>query len=498
MKTAYAYARFSSDNQREESIEAQFFEIKRYAQDEGILIEKYFSDEAVSGRTTNRPEFLKMLSEIYENGNIDYIIVHKVDRFSRDKYQSAIIKEKLSRRGVRVLYAAQKLSDTPEGGLMESILEGFAEYYSNNLSAETKKGLYTNARKAKFNGGTIPFGFDVDEEKNYILNDYEAVAVKLIFELYLQGFSQQKIADEINKRGYKTRHNKDFTDYSVKNIITNPKYAGIYRYGKTEYSYSTSGKRTIKIKRDPEKIITLEDAIPKIVSKETFERVQKMIKNRANLRRPGQKVTYALKGKIICSCCGTPMTGSTNGKNIRYSYYRCKKCGNRIKRDPLENYILKVAKAYMIKNSDKLIELIEKEVKKLIDTKDTDKTALKKRYDQIEREENNCVEYIMQMGANEKIKEKLEELSKEKQEIEKSLTVELDPINLSKEIRIWLNKIKHEEADTVVSKKELIQLMVNRVEVGEDEVKIFFKFCPPDLTTPAYAGSIFLLLYIQS
>lgn len=116
MKTAFAYARFSSDNQREESIEAQFYEINRFAQDEGILIEKYFSDEAISGRTVVRPQFQEMLSEIYDGKKVDYIIVHKVDRFSRDKYQSAIIKEKLSRRGVRVLYAAQKLSDTPEGG----------------------------------------------------------------------------------------------------------------------------------------------------------------------------------------------------------------------------------------------------------------------------------------------------------------------------------------------------------------------------------------------
>ncbi len=96
MKTAFAYARFSSDNQREESIEAQFYEINKFAQEEGILIEKYFSDEAISGRTVVRPQFQEMLSEIYDGKKIDYIIVHKVDRFSRDKYQSAIIKEKLT------------------------------------------------------------------------------------------------------------------------------------------------------------------------------------------------------------------------------------------------------------------------------------------------------------------------------------------------------------------------------------------------------------------
>lgn len=483
MKTAYAYARFSSDNQREESIEAQFYDIKKYAESEGILIKKYFSDEAISGRTANRPDFQTMLDKIYKEGNVDYIIVHKVDRFSRDKYQSAIIKEKLSRRGVRVLYAAQRIADTPEGGLMESILEGFADYYSKNLSVETKKGLYTNARKAQFNGGLIPFGFDVDEDKHYVVNDYEAVAVRLIFELYLSGMSQSKVADEINHRGYKTRMNRKFTDYSIKNILVNPKYAGIYQYGKLRFGYGPTGKRTVKSEREDEDIVQIEDAIPAIVEREVFEKVQKMIKNRSNYRRPGQRTTYALKGKIICSCCGGNLTGYT-GSNLKHSYYRCKKCGNRIRRQPLENYILTVAKSYMLKNEDKLVKLIEKEVGKLIDTKDADKVALKKRLDQIEREENNCIDFITQMGASEKLKEKLDALGIEKKEIEEKLNLDLNPINFSKEIRIWMRKIKDEEADTVLSKKEIIQLMVDFVEVGEEEVKIHFNFCPPNSSTP--------------
>ena len=123
MKTAVAYTRYSSDNQREESIEAQLYDIKKYAQSEGIAIMDYYSDEATSGLSTNRPGFKQMIDDVITKGGIDYVIVHKVDRFSRDKYQSAIYKEKLSRRGIKVLYAAQKLADTPEGGLMESILE---------------------------------------------------------------------------------------------------------------------------------------------------------------------------------------------------------------------------------------------------------------------------------------------------------------------------------------------------------------------------------------
>ena len=490
MKTAFAYARFSSDNQREESIEAQFYEINKFAQEEGILIEKYFSDEAISGRTVVRPQFQEMLSEIYDGKKVDYIIVHKVDRFSRDKYQSAIIKEKLSRRGVRVLYAAQKLSDTPEGDLMESILEGFAQYYSKNLAQETKKGLYTNARSAKFNGGIVPFGFKLDDDNFYIINEYEAVAVRLMYELYLSGGNMSKIARSINDKGYTTRYNKPFTSDSIRRILTNPKNAGIYQYGLLETSYASTGKRTMKATRNDEDIVTIEDAIPAIVDKDIFERVNEMIKRRANYRRPKQKVDYALKGKIFCSC-GKPMVGNTFGPaNKKYSYYKCKECGVTVKREPLENYILNVGRKYMLSKSDRLIELIEEEVGKLMDTQDTDRQALKKRLDQIDREESNCINFITQMGANEKIKEKLEELSKEKKEIEASLKIELDPINLTKEVRMWIRKIKNEEDNTSLSKRDIIQLLVDRVVVDKESIKIYFNFCPPNKTTPACAGTL--------
>lgn len=490
MKTAFAYARFSSGKQREESVEAQFYDINRFAQDEGILIEKYFSDEAISGRTMIRDEFQEMLNEVYNGADINYIIVHKVDRFARNTYEAAIIKEKLSRRGVRVLYAAQRISATPEGELMENILEGFAEYYSKNLAQETKKGLYLNARRAQFNGGIVPFGFKLDENNYYLINEYEAVAVKLMYELYLTGGNMSEIARVINNKGYLTRYSKPFTSDSVRRILTNPKNAGIYRYGLVEAAYSSTGKRTRKTTRSEEEIVTIEDAIPAIVDKDMFERVNEMIKRRANYRRPKQKVDYALKGKIFCSC-GKPMVGNTFGPaNKRYSYYKCKECGVTVRREPLENYILNIGRKYILSKSDRLIELIEEEVGKLMDTQDTDRQALKRRLDQIEREESNCISFITQMGANEKIKEKLEELDKEKKEIEASLKIELDPINLTKEVRMWIRKIKNEEDNTSLSKRDIIQLLVDKVVVDKESVKIYFNFCPPNMTTPACAGTL--------
>lgn len=486
MKTAVAYARFSSDNQREESIEAQFYEIKKYAQDEGIAIMAYYSDEATSGLSAARPEFNRMINDL-EKGGIDYVIVHKVDRFSRDKYQSAIYKEKLARRGVRVLYAAQRLSDTPEGGLMESILEGFAQYYSDNLSQETKKGLYTNARKALYNGGVVPLGFSIDENKNYQIVPQEAACVRLIFELYLQGYSQQKVADAINAQGYKTRYKRNFTERSISGILSNPKYMGVYEYGRLEYKYNHTGKRTLAHRREDSDVVRIEDAFPAIVPPALFEEVQEMIRTRRNQRHPRQKVDYPLKG-LIFTADGQPMSGATSGK---YSYYRHIKSGLRIRREPLENYIITVGRSYILDNADDLMDKIETEVIKILDTKDTDRKAQKKRLDQIDREEANCIDFITQMGANEKIKEKLDSLAKEREAINRALAIKLDPTDIKKELRTWIDKIRSEEPDTVLSKKDLIKLLVRRVEVSDTEVVIYFNFpggpktCTPNRNTPA-------------
>ena len=485
MKTAYAYARFSSDNQREESIEAQFYEIKKYAESEGILIKRYYSDEAISGLTSNRPQFKEMIKDIMNNGNVDYALVYKVDRFSRNKYQSAIYKEKLSRRGVKVLYAAQRLSDTPEGGLMEGILESFAQYYSDNLSTDTRRGQYNNARNGLFNGGIPPLGYSIDDEKRYKIDPYEATIVKSIFDMYLDGMSQSEIARELNKKGYKTSRKRNFAQTSISGILTNKKYIGIYEHGRIQLKYNTSGKKTLEVMRPDDQVVVNYDAIPPIIDKEVFEKVQKMIQDRANQKAVKQRHDYPLRGLIYCEC-GQKMYGYTDTRYPSNSRYRCKKCNNAIKKEALEKYIMSVARNYIIDNSEVLIDRIEKEAKKALESKNTDKITLKKRLDEIDKEENNCVEYVMEFGANEKIKSKIDELNKERNEINNLLAVTLSPINIKKEIRIWINNIKNNNLE--LNKKEFIQLLVRKVVVSREEVQIFFNIFarPSNTNAPAY------------
>lgn len=486
MKTAYAYARFSSDNQREESIEAQFYEIKKYAESEGILIKNYYSDEAISGLTSNRPQFKEMINDIMDNGKVDYVIVYKVDRFSRNKYQSAIYKEKLSRIGVKVLYAAQRLSDTPEGGLMEGILESFAQYYSDNLSTDTRRGQYNNARNGLFNGGRPPLGYFIDDEKRYKVDPYEATIVKSIFDMYLDGMSQSEIARELNEKGYKTREKMDFSQTSISRILTNKKYIGIYEHGRIQVKYNTTGKKTLEVKRPDEEVVINYDAIPPIIDKDVFYKVQKMVKDRANQKAVKQRHDYPLRGLIFCEC-GQKMYGYTDARYPSNSRYRCKKCNNAIKKEALEKYIMSVARNYILDNADVLVDKIEQETKKALESRNTDKNALKKRLYEIDKEENNCVEYVMSFGANEKIRSKIDELNKERNEINNLLASTGGPINIKKEIRIWLNKIKNNNLE--LNKKEFIQLLVRKVVVSREEVQIFFNIFARPSNTNALTGS---------
>ena len=227
MKKAVAYARFSSDNQREESIDAQLRAIEEYAERNNILIIDNFIDEARSATNDNRPAFQKMIEASYNN-NFEHVLVHKLDRFSRDRYDSAIYKRKLKLNGVSVLSVLENLDNSPESIILESVLEGMNEYYSKNLSREVKKGLKENALKCKFNGGSPPLGYDVDDNKELIINDDEARAVRLIYERYLSGHGYSTIQDNLNNLGYKTKKGNEFSKNSIYEILRKEKYIGKY------------------------------------------------------------------------------------------------------------------------------------------------------------------------------------------------------------------------------------------------------------------------------
>ena len=215
--TAVIYARYSSDSQREESIEGQIRECTAYAEKNGFTVVKHYIDRAISAKTDNRPQFQQMIKDS-ERGIFDVIIVWKLDRFARNRYDSARYKTQLKRNGVKLVSATEVISAGPEGIILESVLEGYAEYYSADLSEKVVRGMTENALKGIYNGGTIPFGYMIDETRHYQPDPLLAPYVEQTFQKYADGATMTDLRDWLKAlrrvRGWAT----SFWPISVKSM----------------------------------------------------------------------------------------------------------------------------------------------------------------------------------------------------------------------------------------------------------------------------------------
>ena len=248
------YARYSSHSQSEQSIEGQLKECHAYAKRNGYNVIKEYIDRALTGTTDNRPGFLQMVED--SNGkHFNGVLVYQLDRFARNRYDSATYKHRLKKNGVRVFSARENISDDASGVLMESMLEGMAEYYSAELSQKVKRGMSINASKYLYTGGIVPLGFAIDHEKRYQLDADAALVVLKIFQMYADGSTMAEIVTYLNSNQTKTSFGNDFNKNSLHRILLNTKYRGIYTYNGVES----------------------QDAIPRIISDRLFKKVQEMM-----------------------------------------------------------------------------------------------------------------------------------------------------------------------------------------------------------------------------
>ena len=323
MTIAWAYCRFSSDHQREESIDAQIRAIRDYCGRNRITLEKIYRDEARSATTDDRPSFQQMFSDIKEYP-CDLVIVHKLDRFSRDRYDSAFYKRKLKERGIRLVSVLENIDGSPESIILESVLEGMSEYYSRNLAREVQKGKKETAYKCLHNGGVPPIGYQVDESGKYHVDSIESKWIIKAYEMKASGRSYMEIAAYLNGIGARTRRGQGFTKNSFHDLFKNEKYKGVYVYNRA--APKTAGKRNNHLNKSDEDIIRIEGGIPRIVSDELWNEVNMQMKDRTMNARHKAKRTYLLSGIIYCGECGSPMSGNARraGRNkTEYITYDC-------------------------------------------------------------------------------------------------------------------------------------------------------------------------------
>lgn len=487
-----AYVRYSSDNQREESLSAQLHAIEDYARKNNCSVVKIYSDKAKTATSDKRPEFQKMIQDS-ALGIFDAVIVHKLDRFSRDRYDSASYKRKLKKNGIRLLSVTENLDDSPESVILESLLEGMAEYYSKNLAREVMKGMRETAYQCKHNGGKPPLGYDVLPDKTYAVNPAEAEIVRTIFRLYLDGHGYKGIINHLNDKSYRTKLGRPFGKNSIHDLLTNEKYAGVYVFNKTS-SKDAFGQRNCHSSKGSDEMIRVEGGMPAIVSKEDFAAAQrKMARNKHQAGFYKAKELYLLSGLIFCGECGHSMQGNSriSGRNKeRYISYRCgqrdrnKTCNNKeIRREYIEAFVLSELQNKLF--NDNVIPVLTAKLNEHLTVSDKGRNEeiqhLKARLSETERQIANIVSAVSQGFVQDSFRDRLTGLENEKTKLEvriKELCLQVSATSqlTTDQIRKLFSMFKHFVMEKNLPEcKKFIDHYVEKVVIFHDHVEVTLK-----------------------
>ena len=459
---AVIYARYSSDNQREESIEGQIRECTAFTEKNGMTILRHYIDRAYSAKTDNRPEFQRMIQDSKEK-LFDIVLVWKLDRFARNRYDSAQYKNILKKNGVRVVSANEAISDSSEGILMESILEGFAEYFSADLAEKVSRGMTENALKCKFNGGNPTVGYLIDSEQHFQIDPVKSPFVLNAFKMYDEGSTMSQVRDYLNAHNVCNNRGGKHTINSVAKMLKNRRYIG-------EYSY-----------RD----VVIPNGIPAIVPEDLFERVQEKIeKNKKAPARHKAEDDYLLTTKLFCGYCGAYMCGeSGRGRNgTVHRYYKCvsvkKKrtdCKKKaVKKEWIENLV--ISQTMKLINDEETVKAIATMLLDMQERENTNLPLLTEQLKETQRGIDNLLNAIQQGIFTKSTKSRLEELEVAKEELEIKIANEklAKPKLTEEQILFYLHKFRVLDMSKQSHRQRLIDTFINRIYLYDDKLVITF------------------------
>lgn len=472
------YARYSSHNQNEQSIEGQLVECQNFCKRNNFNVIATYIDRAKSGTKDDRENFQQMMRDS-EKGTFNGIVVYQLDRFARNRYDSAINKSKLKKNNVRVMSARENITDDASGILMESVLEGMAEYFSVELGQKVKRGMKINAENCYYNGGTVPLGYKLIEvesdirdaqgrkvkKKKFAIDEDNSLIIKKIFKMYLEGSTMAEIIRYLNNENFKTAYGKEFNKNSIRGILTNKRYNGIYSYNETE----------------------VKGGIPQIIDDITFQMTQeKMGTNKKAPARARAKTDYLLTTKLFCGHCKEMMTGTsgTSKSGKLHTYYGCvgtrKKICNKknVQKDYIENLVIEKAREQL---TDENIEKIAQGVIDFVQ-KEKDNSNIKrltKAIKENERQKENLFNSLKLCEIDSVKKSIFEEIAK-MEENNKNLKIELQfeesqAINITKsQVKFFLNQIKNGNIDDIRYKRAIINTLINKVFLYDETITIVF------------------------
>lgn len=468
------YARYSDSKQREESIEGQLKVCYAYAERNGYNVIGEYIDRAISAKTDDRPNFQKM---IRESGKKFFqgILVYRLDRFARNRYDSAKYKYYLKKNGVKVISASEPISDDASGVLLESVLEGMAEYYSVELAEKVNRGLSVNAEKCLSNGGTTPLGYRI-ENKHYVIDEEKAPVVREIYEKYADGWSAKQICESLNERHIRSARGAAFNKSSLHTILKNRKYLGIYIY---------NGKE-------------IPGGMPQIVEKELFDRVQaRMTENKQAPARARAKAEYILSGKLFCGYCKEKMIGHSSNqiskKGVIFNYYKCKNSGGgkpckkkMVQKNYIEDIVVAECKKLLTKSN---IHRIAREVVKIARQMDdrTEQKRLEALLKQKQGEKTNQMQSLRLCSSDEvrqMIFEDLSQIGQEIKELERQIELEKTRhyVVSEKQVEEYLSQLAEGDIRNRTYRRSLIRLFINRIFLYDDKITITFNTGDEEVT----------------
>ncbi len=401
---AVIYARYSSANQREESIDGQLRVCKEFAQRERINIVGTYIDRAISGTTDNRVDFQQMIKDS-SRGDFQAVLVYKFDRFARNRYDSANYKRQLKKHGVKLISAQEHIPDSPEGIMLEAMLEGYAEYFSAELSQKVKRGKRENSLKCQYNGSKATLGYKIIDKK-YVIDETTAPIVRKSFDMYANGSTIREIMKELNGKGLKNSKGDPFTSDNLRYMLQNKRYIGTYFCGD----------------------VVIEEGVPALIDKNVYESVQAQFAKRKLAPASSKaKEKYLLSGKAYCGYCGEKLHGDggycKTGTLHRYYTCRGRKQKNgctkeHTRKDDLESLVARSTMEFL--SDPELMEIVARDcvvASKKAKQENKELAMYQKQLAEVQKQKGNIVNALAQGIVADAVQEKLEELKETEQNL---------------------------------------------------------------------------------
>ncbi|WP_165170611.1 recombinase family protein [Adlercreutzia sp. ZJ242] len=459
MTLAAIYARFSSDSQRDESIEIQVERCTQLIGREKWVVGEVYADFAMTGTNDKRPAFQRCISD-GERGAYDVLVVYKLDRFARSVEVSRRYKRRLREAGVRMVSVREGESrDTPDGFLHEGLDELFAEYYSRNLSVLIREGNQKNARNLKASG-VRRYGYDVDADDHFVLNPVEYERANMMADHYLETGSTVAVADWCKMRGIRNKRGEEWTPAGLSKFFQNEANLGIYSYAG----------------------IRVENAFEPLFTREKFERMQQMFKDHGSRKKAPARSSYALSSKLWCLRCGASVNGrsGTSETGRKYTYYGCCKKGCDVKNIPskqLEEAIVSALQD-MLRDDSSVIAMSESFLD-FAEARLNKREMLEKEIREVKIRRRRLVDSIADGVPASSVKEALTEAESRISELEGQLAREsaiekaaLSPEKVERFVRGFVEDADKHDAWA----KKLVETFIDKVYVDEELAIVLFTF----------------------